>query len=234
MYSCRPASAGFLPRRLERSHPVHPNTSNEIPLFCQKASIYPFRVQREHFPWGCDATHKSPSIQPSQLQAPNHKYHSLLFYLVAAGPKIHKQSSLCCFTPLVWLLTSNLSENRNLSCVSVRLEKIHNISVLFHLGYRHYFKRKYHRCCSCYWHQGVPQDFGVFPGGGGRAICNAKFCCIKTFTRIFFCEVHYQNTWRSIVIFRVLLSCRTLQIRMTECISELFTSNTGGILVSFQ
>lgn len=201
MYSCRPASAGFLPRRLERSHPVHPNTSNEIPLFCQKASIYPFRVQREHFPWGCDATHKSPSIQPSQLQAPNHKYHSLLFYLVAAGPKIHKQSSLCCFTPLVWLLTSNLSENRNLSCVSVRLETIHNISVLFHLGYRHYFKRKYHRCCSCYWHQGVPQDFGVFPGGGGEGeqYLMQSSVALKLLQEFFFAKfttkIHEDPSW---------------------------------------
>lgn len=39
--------------------------------------------------------------------------------------------------------------------------------------------------------------------------------------------------WRE-VVFLVLQSCRTHQIRMTERLSELFTSNTAGILLSFQ
>lgn len=47
-------------------------------------------------------------------------------------------------------------------------------------------------------------------------------------------EVHYPNARKSLVVFLVLQSCRTLQIRMTERLSELFTSNTAGILLSFQ
>lgn len=43
-------SAGFLPQGSQRSQPVHPDTSNEIPRPCQWASIRRSRVQREHFP----------------------------------------------------------------------------------------------------------------------------------------------------------------------------------------
>lgn len=39
---------------------------------------------KEHFPWGCDTLHKSPSIHAAYPD-PNQKYHSLLFYLEAAG-----------------------------------------------------------------------------------------------------------------------------------------------------
>lgn len=62
---------------------------------------------------------KAPLSSLHSSKPPDHKYHSLLFYLVAAGSKIHKQSSLHSLTPHMWLLTSNLTENRNLSCVSV-------------------------------------------------------------------------------------------------------------------
>lgn len=179
-------------------------------------------MQREHFPWGCDATHKSPSIQPSQLHAPNHKYHSLLFYLVAAGPKIHKRSSLCCFTPVVWLLTSNVTGNRNLSCVWVPtcggrdkswLEKSPDISVPFHLGCLHYFKRKAHTCTAPIIDTKTCHRTLEFSWWEGEQYLMQISVALKLLSEIFFYQVYYPNVWWSSVI---------------------FLSNTGGILVSFQ
>lgn len=105
---------------------------------------------------------KAPLSSRHSSKPPDHKYHSLLFYLVAAGPKIHKQSSLHSTSPLMWLLTSNLTENRNLSCVSILTCGWHNKSYrkkkitifLFHITL--VTLRNVH--CSYYWHKDVPKN----------------------------------------------------------------------------